>query len=48
MFEVSASALCDYERGRKLPGVQVALRMARVSKGAIPVPGWEPESQGAA
>ena len=46
MFEVSASSLCDYERGRKLPGVRVALRIARVAR--IPVIAWESESQGAA
>lgn len=46
MFKVSASSLCDYERGRKLPGVRVALRIARVAR--IPVLAWEPDSQGAA
>lgn len=40
LFEVSQSALCEYEKGNKLPGVRVALRMARVTDGEVPVPSW--------
>lgn len=40
LFRVSQSMLCEYEKGHKLPGVQVALRIAAATNGEVPVETW--------
>lgn len=40
LFRVGQSTLCEYEKGHKLPGVQVALRIAEATAGEVPVEAW--------
>lgn len=36
----SQSAYSDWEQGRKMPGIENALRIARATDGAVPVESW--------
>lgn len=40
LLRVSQAALSEYENGRKRPGVLVALRIASVTAGEVPVEAW--------
>lgn len=38
--EISQTAWCDLEAGKKLPRIDTAIRIARVTRGAVPVEAW--------
>lgn len=40
-LELSQSALCEYEAGKKVPRVVAALRMSRKTGGFVPVESWD-------
>lgn len=44
-FEMSQPALCDYERGKKVPRIDAALRIARATDNFVPVESWASEAK---
>lgn len=40
LLNLSVATICDYEKGKKLPGVVNALAVASTTKGAVPVESW--------
>ncbi len=52
LLEVSQPSWSDYEQGNKVPRTVLAVKIAALTKGAVPVESWLPpssnESKGAA
>lgn len=44
-FGFSQPSLCDYERGKKVPRIDAAIRMAKETGGAVPVESWGTEEE---
>lgn len=40
IFDVQQPTYSEYETGRKTPRTVLALKMAEVTEGAVPVPSW--------
>lgn len=42
MVGVSQATLCDWEKGKKLPKVPAAVKLAQVTENGVPVEAWAP------